>query len=79
MLNQMYTVKIWSGEMKPVKKITMYPEKDKQGDIFYKIEGQFNLDYFMIGYYYDKDKAKDAFGKLLNALIDFQAETLLTD
>jgi hypothetical protein len=70
-------VKTWTGEEKPVKKIVLFPERDNSGDIFYKIEGQLNTDYFMINYYYDPDQAKSEFTKLLEALMRFQTKYLL--
>jgi hypothetical protein len=70
-------VKTWTGEEKSVKKIALFPERDGSGDIFYKIEGQLNTDYFMINYYYDPEQAKSEFTKLLEALMSFQTKYLL--
>ncbi len=75
--NNLYMVNTWSGELKPVKKITFFPEIDQQGNVFYKIEGQLNLDYFMISYSYDKDKAKAEYDRLLNEFIEFQEKNMI--
>lgn len=74
--NTVYMVKTWTGEEKPVKKIVLFPERGPKGEIFYKIEGQLNTDYFMIHYYYDKEIAKAEFLKLLDALMNFQSDIL---
>ena len=74
--NSVYMVKTWTGEEKPLKKVVMFPEIDQSGIVFYKIEGQLNIDYFMINYYYDREKATDEFLKLLDALINFQTDYL---
>lgn len=74
-----FMVKTWYGEEKPVKKIVLFPERDQKGEVFYKIEGQLNLEYFMISYTYDKDKAIADFNKLLMELIDFQTNNLIAD
>jgi hypothetical protein len=74
--NNVYLVKIWTGEEKPIKKIVMYPERDGNGIIFYKIEGQLNTDFFMISYSYDKQIAYETFHKLLDKLFDYQIRYL---
>lgn len=74
--NNLYMVNTWTGEPKPVKKITMFPEVDQKGTVFYKIEGQLNTDYFMISYSYDKDKAREEYDKLLDSIIEFQINGL---
>ncbi|MDF2844771.1 MAG: hypothetical protein K0R00_3197 [Herbinix sp.] len=74
--NNVYMVKTWTGDTKPVKKIAMFPERGPFGDIFYKIEGQLNTDYFMISYHYDLEDAKIVFAKLLDELIKFQIDYL---
>lgn len=75
--NNVYMVKTWTGEEKSVKKIALFPERDNSGTIFYKIEGQLNTDYFMINYYYDKEKAKIEFTRLLDTLMNYQTQYLL--
>lgn len=77
--NNLYMVKTWTGDIKPVKKIAIFPERDQQGDIFFKIEGHLNGDYFMINYYYDQEKAVNEFYKLLDGLMKFQISNLQTD
>lgn len=75
--DNMFTVRTWTGEIKQVKKIVLFPELDViSGDIFYKIEGQLNLDYFMISYHYDRDKAMQVFTGLLDDLMNFQVNNL---
>ena len=74
--HNVFTVKTWTGEIKQVKKIVLFPELDNKGEIFYKIEGQLNLDHFMIGYYYDRDKAMQVFTGLLNDLMEYQVHNL---
>lgn len=75
--NNVYTVRTWTGEEKPCKKITLFPERDSFGEIFYKIEGQLNTDYFMIDYSYDKEKALTEFLHLHEEMINFQVDYLL--
>ena len=75
-LNDLFTVKTWTGEVKPVKKIVLFPEIDQSGDIFYKIEGQLNLDYFMIDYSYNHIEAKEKYLTLLDELIEYQIKSL---
>lgn len=77
--NNLYMVKTWTGERKPVKKIVMYPERDPKGNIFFKIEGQLNTDYFMISYDYNQEKAKTDFTELLDAFMKFQIDNLQVD
>jgi hypothetical protein len=74
--NIVYPVKTWTGEEKLVKKIVIYPERDGNGIIFYKIEGQLNTDFFMISYFYDKQTAYETFHKLLDKLVDYQIRYL---
>jgi hypothetical protein len=69
-------VKTWTGEEKPVKKIAFFPEKDPEGELFYKIEGQNNGNIFMVQYSYDREKAWDEYINLLTKLIDFQVNNL---
>ncbi len=76
--NNLYMVNTWAGEIKPVKKIALFPEVDQKGNVFYKIEGQVNTDCFMISYSYDKDKAKKDYDQLLEQLIEFQEKNLVT-
>lgn len=75
--NNLYMVNTWAGDVKPVKKITFFPEVDQEGLVFYKIEGQLNMDYFMISYSYDKDKAKTEYDRLLGELVEFQEKRLV--
>lgn len=75
--HNVFAVKIWTGEIKPVKKIVLFPELDViSGEIFYKIEGQLNLDYFMISYHHDRDEALQVFTGLLNDLMEYQIHNL---
>jgi hypothetical protein len=69
-------VKTWTGEEKGCKKIALFPERDGSGEVFYKIEGQLNTDYFMINYYYDKELAKKEFLRLLDAMMSQQVQSL---
>jgi hypothetical protein len=69
-------VKTWTGEEKPVKKLAFFPEKDPEGELFYKIEGQNNGSFFMIQYYYDRKRAWDDYIKLLTQLTEFQVNNL---
>jgi hypothetical protein len=75
--NNVFIVKTWTGEEKACKKVALFPERDGSGELFYKIEGQLNTDYFMISYYYDKELAKAEFLKLLDDLVNYQTQYLL--
>ena len=77
--NNVFMVKTWTGEVKPVKKVVLFPEKDKKGEVFYKIEGQINLDYFMINYYYDREKAQLEYNRLFSELFEFQEKRLVEE
>jgi hypothetical protein len=77
MASNVYLVNTWTGENKAVKKIALFPERDSKGEIFYKIEGQLNTDYFMISYYYDREQALTEFSVLLDALMNYQTQYLL--
>jgi hypothetical protein len=74
--HNVFTVRIWTGEEKQVKKIALFPEMDNKGEVFFKIEGQLNLDHFMINYYYDRDKALQVFTELLDDLMEYQVHNL---
>lgn len=76
--NSVYMVKTWTGEVKPVKKIVLFPERDSSGEIFYKIEGQLNTDYFMISYFYDQEQAKKEYYRILDSFMTFQINNLLS-
>lgn len=69
-----FSIKTWTGDEKKVKKITLYPEIDEKGEIFFKIEGQINTEYFMINYNYDKELAIKEFYKLLDEFIQFHID-----
>ena len=71
-----FTVKTWAGEIKPVKKISFYPEADANGNIFYKIEGQIGSSSFMVDYSYDREKAWDNYILLLQQLTAFQVNNI---
>lgn len=72
-----FPVRTWTGEIKEVKKITFFPELNpKTGEIFYKIEGQIGNGSFMVRYYKDKERGLEEYNKLLNQLVDFQANNL---
>jgi hypothetical protein len=70
-------VKTWTGEEKPVKKMTFFAEKDNKGEVFYKIEGQNNKDSFMIQYYYNKEQGLNEYIELLDILVNSQVKNLL--
>lgn len=75
--NHLFIIKTWAGDEKSVKKIVFFPEIDNKGELFYKIEGQLNTDFFMINYYYDEDIAKAEYYKLLDEMVKFQVKCLL--
>lgn len=71
-----FKVKAFDGQVKEVKKITLFPEKDGYGDIFYKIEGWRNTSYCMIFFSYDREQAWAKYLELLHDLVDYQVENL---
>jgi hypothetical protein len=74
--NSAFIVKTWTGEEKACKKVALYPERDGSGELFYKIEGQLNTDYFMISYYYDQEQAKKEYYLILDSLMAYQIKDL---
>jgi hypothetical protein len=71
-----FKVKAYDGEEKEVKKITLFPEKDGYGDIFYKIEGWLNTSYCMIYFSYDRTQTWEKYLELLQELVDYQVDNL---
>lgn len=71
-----FKVKAFDGQEKEVKKITLFPEKDKSGEIFYKIEGWMNTSYCMIYFSYDRQQATEKYLELLEDLVNFQVDNL---
>lgn len=74
-----FTVTTWSGKEMPVKKIAFFADKDQQGKVFYKIEGQNSSSFYMINFYYDRETAFEDYLKLLDALITSQVNNLQID
>lgn len=77
--NNVYMVKTWTGEVKPCKKVVLFPELDQSGTVFYKIEGQLNTDYFMIAYSYDLTIALSEFNRILTDFMESQILALCAD
>lgn len=71
-----FTVKTWTGEEKPIKKIAFFPETDSEENLFYKIEGQIGSSSFMINYFYDRGKAWDYYMELLVRLIAYLEKSI---
>jgi hypothetical protein len=71
-----FKVKAFDGQEKEVKKIALFPEKDKDGEIFYKIEGWMNTSYCMIYFSYNRQQAWEKYLELLEDLVNFQVDNL---
>lgn len=69
-------IKTWAGEIRGAKKITFFVEKDNKGELFYKIEGQNNTEFFMIQYKREREEAWEIYIKLMNELVDNQEKNL---
>lgn len=71
-------VKTWDGQERLVQKAELRAELDGDHGIFFKIEGRYENQTFMIDYFVDRVKAIDVYNQLMQLLI-IEQERYLED
>lgn len=70
------TIKLWYDRKEEVEEAYLYADIDRDGEVFYKIQGKYKDKQFMVYYSYDQHQALDEYLHIMEKLLIAQTEAL---